>query len=399
MLPMAILLGGRETALAVVRSLGRRGVRVLVSAPRDHVATRSRYCAEAATFAAGSGAAYWSELLLGARSERLHGAVLLATNDEGLEFVAQRHAELSRRYRLDMQAPQAQLALLDKQRTLELARAAGIATPGFWRVDSLQDLERALAEARFPALVKPVHSHRFQAIFGRKHFAAGDADALAAHARTALEAGVAFIVSELVPGPDSLLSSYYTYITPEGESLFHLTKRVLRRYPANEGGATYHVTEWLPATAAAGKAFFDGIAFRGMGNVEFKLDRRDGRLKLIECNARFTAATSLVVRAGIDTPWISYSRAAGIPTPASGERFREGLCLWYPHADLRAFRQLHRDGRLSAAAWLRSLARPMSTPYFTWDDPRPFAAQLAGELQNLLGRLRAPQLARPRLAK
>lgn len=398
MQPMALLLGARETALAVVRSLGRRGVRVLVSGPKDGVAARSRYCAEALFHDAGRAAAFWKELLLGARAKRLHGAVLLATNDEGLEFVAQHHAELAARYRLDMPDPAIQLALLDKQRTLELAQAAGIATPGFWRVEGPQDLARALDEVRFPALVKPIHSHRFQAVFGRKHFAAADADALAGQARRALDAGLGFLVCELIPGPDSLLSSYYTYVTPEGESLFHFTKRVLRRYPVNEGGATYHLTEWLPQTAEAGRAFFAGLCFHGLGNVEFKLDRRDGRLKLIECNARFTAATSLVVRAGIDTPWISYARAAGLPTPAAGG-FREGLRLWYPAADWRAFRQLHAQGRLGTAAWLRSLALPKSTPCFAWSDPWPAAFQAMADLRAKLGTRGPAGLSRPGLAK
>ena len=56
-----------------------------------------------------------------------------------------------------------------------------------------------------------------------------------------------------------------------------------------------------------------------MGNVEFKRDTRDGRLKLIECNHRFTAANELVRRAGIDLARIAYDRACGDdvpPTPA-----------------------------------------------------------------------------------
>lgn len=387
--PRAILLGGHETALAVARSLGRRGVRVLVSGPEGGLAMRSRFCAEARAFPDPLRAsAFWEELLLGRDSMPPEGSVLLATCDEALEFIATRYTPLARRYRLDMHDPQLHLALLDKRRTLELGRAAGVATPSYWRIEGAQDLERALAELRFPVLVKPVASHVFRAMFGCKHFTAGDADELVRHARRALDAGVAFMICEQIPGPDSLLSSYYTYVTPQGEALFHFTKRILRRYPLNEGGATYHLTEWLPQTADAGRRFFGAIGFQGLGNVEFKLDRRDGRLKLIECNARFTAAQALLALAGVDTAWLAYTRAAGGETPRI-ETWREQLCLWYPLNDYRAFRQLRREGRLTTRAWLRSLARPKITPAFDAGDPWPALAFAARQLRGGLAKARA----------
>jgi D-aspartate ligase len=381
----AILLGSQETALGVTRSLGRRGVRVTVSGPADGIALRSRYCAAAFVFPdAAHSAASWGEWLLGREGERLAGAVLLAACDEGLEFIARHYDALGARYRLDMRGPELHLALLDKRRTLELGRSAGVATPNFWNVTEEADLQRALETLRFPVLVKPITSHVFRKVFGHKHFIARDADELVRNAHRAFEAGQAFMLCELITGPDSLLSSYYTYLTPQGEALFHFTKRVLRRYPLNEGGATYHLTEWLPRTAEAGERFLRGIGFEGLGNVEFKLDRRDGELKLIECNARFTAAQALVGHAGVDTAWLVYARAAGIEPPRIAG-FREGLCLWYPMSDLRAFRELRRTGRLSLRAWMRSLARPKIGAYFDRSDMRPAFVEAGKHLREVLG--------------
>jgi D-aspartate ligase len=385
----AIVLGTDATALAVTRSLGRRGVPVILSGPQGGIAACSRYCSASHEYAKGYGDAnYWRQLLL-ARETKLAGSVLLTSCDAGLDFIARNHEALRSRYLLDMHAPELHLALLDKQRTLELGRAAGVATPSFWSVAGKGELERALDEVRYPALLKPIHSHLFRAHFGRKHFIARDADELAKNASTALQAGMAFMVCEMIPGPDSLLSSYYTYITPEGEALFQFTKRILRRYPANEGGATYHITEWLPSTAEAGEKFFRGIGFRGLGNVEFKLDRRDGTLKLIECNSRFTAAQALVNRAGVDSPWIAYRRATGAEVPRI-ESYRKDLCLWNPKADWDAFRQLRREGKLTTAAWLRSLARRKLNPYFEAQDPLPWVVVNAGYVGNAVARLRRP---------
>ncbi len=387
----AILLGGRETALAVARSLGSRGVRVVVSGPVGGIALRSRFCAAAYTYVDPlKVAGYWGELLLGRDSTPLAGGVLLATCDEGLEFIAKNHAALGKRYRLDMHKPELHLALLDKQRTLELGRAAGVATPSFWSVAGPDDLQRALAEVRYPVLVKPITSHVFRTVFdGRKHFISHEADQLVRNARIALDAGVAFMICEMIPGPDSLLSSYYSYITPQGEALFHFTKRIVRRYPLNEGLATYHATQWLPRTAAAGRNFLAGIGFQGLAHVEFKLDRCDGQLKLIECNARFTAAQALLVRAGVDTAWIAYARAAGEEAPRI-DGYREHLYMWSPMADFSAFRQLRRERRTTTLSWLKSLARPKVTPLFHPSDPVPALVMAWEQARRYLAKLCRP---------
>src|SRR5205823_8370112 len=135
--------------------------------------------------------------------------------------------------------------------------------------------------------------------FGHKLFIVENSfDELKEKVRLVHSLGLEIIVMEMIPGPDDLLSSYYTYISGDGRELFHFTKRILRRYPLNRGNACHHITEWLPETAKMGHEFFSAIGLRGLGNVEFKRDPRDGRLKLIEINARFTAAHQLLVSAG-----------------------------------------------------------------------------------------------------
>src|SRR5438105_868251 len=78
--------------------------------------------------------------------------------------------------------------------------------------------------------------------------------------------------------------------------LFEFTKRVIRRFPAMTGTACYAITDRIPEAAELGNRLFRHVALRGLANVEFKRDVRDGTLKLIECNARFTASQALVTR-------------------------------------------------------------------------------------------------------
>jgi len=377
-----LILGGQENALSIVRSLSARGVPVSVSASRTCWALRSRYCARRYVVPSGESAAdYWEKLLLGNTDPALDGSVLFACSDEAIEFMSARRGELARRYLLDDQSASQQVAMLDKRETTRLAAQVGIPTPKQWPVHGVADLDAIEPNLDFPVLLRPVHSHKFQRVFRKKLFIVRDASELRAKVAEAVAHGVEVIVCELIPGPDDLLSSYYTYIAPNGQHLFHFTKRIIRRSPLNFGLASYHATEWLPDTAEMGKRFFRGIDFRGLGNVEFKRDPRDGQLKLIEVNARFTAPHELLVRAQMDIGWIIYLHVTGgVVPPANG--FKEHLRLWHFLDDFDAYRDLRALGQLSFLSWVRSVARPQVLPYFSLHDPRPAAAKGWNTLQT-----------------
>jgi predicted ATP-grasp superfamily ATP-dependent carboligase len=184
------------------------------------------------------------------------------------------------------------------------------------------------------------------------------------------------------------LSSYYTYIDKHGRPVFHFTKKVIRRFPKNEGLTSYHMTDWDPEVADAGLRFLSGIRYRGLANVEFKRDARDGRLKLVECNARFTAPQELFVRCGLDTASLIYNDLVGLPLPEHFD-YKQGVRLWYPWRDFMAFRQLNRMGELTFVEWIKSVWHWQALPYFHPTDPMP---TIVPALMALKGRL---QFARP----
>ncbi len=370
-----LILGGQENALAIVRSLSARGVRVSLSASQSCWALRSRYCSQRYPVPPGEAApAYWEKLLLGSTNAALDGSVLFACSDEAIDFMSARRDQLARRYLLDDHIASQQVAMLDKRETIRLAAQVGIPTPKQWPVRAVADLDAIEPNLDFPVLVRPVHSHKFQRVFRKKLFIISDVRELRAKVGQAVEHGVEVIVCELIPGADDLLSSYYTYIAPNGQHLFHFTKRIIRRSPPNFGLGSYHATEWLPETAEMGRRFFNGIGFRGLGNIEFKRDPRDGQLKLIEVNARFTAAQELLVQAKMDIAWIIYLHVTGGVVPATNG-YEEDLRLWYCLEDFGSYRDLRALGQLSFLSWVRSVARPQVLPYFSLRDPKPAVAK------------------------
>lgn len=382
-----LVLGGSANALSVARSLGRRGIPVRVSAPPGSPQLDSRYCAERLVSSKREGIQdHWLELLT-LRGEEFAGSLLLACDDDAVSFLATHRAELEDDYLLDDAVPSTHLAMLDKKKTLELAKSAGIDIPGYWEVERIEDVDAIFDSISFPIIIKPIHSHLFQRHFSggdRKFLEAHDGDELRTHLKTVFDLGLRVMLVEKIPGPDSLLGSYYTYIDADGRALFHYTKKIVRRYPMNEGGASFHRTEWDEEIAEAGQRFFEGVAYRGFGNVEFKRDERDGKLKIIECNPRFTAAQELLVRSGLDTAVIVYNHVTGEPLPAI-DRCREDIRYWYPVRDFRAYLQLRKRNELSFAGWLASVYHRHCFPFFRFDDPKPSVARCFRKIVSLGG--------------
>jgi predicted ATP-grasp superfamily ATP-dependent carboligase len=369
--PACLLLGGGANALSLARSLGRARVKVLaLNDPKEQVCF-SRYCRSVRVPWCGSDEESWTRFLLGPDSDRLRGAVLLACNDVGLQILAHHREGLRHKFRLDISNPAAQLAMLDKLSTYRQAMAAGIPTPRFWRAESRTALIGLRDQMTFPLIVKPLLSHVFGERFGgKKYVRADNFDQLLSAFGKVSDARVDVMLVELIPGPDRLLCSYYTYLDEEGRPLFDFTKRIIRRFPPEMGEGCYHVTDWNPEVKEVSLRLFRQAGLRGLANAEFKRDLRDGRLKLIECNARFTAANCLVAESGLDLGLFVYNRIVGGPLPPM-DYYATGKRLWAPLRDFKAFLELRKKGELGLWQWLGSLGHPSIRPYFRWDDPLP----------------------------
>lgn len=389
----AVILGGGPIAVPVARSLDRSGVRTVAVGFATDPVRHSRHCARFVDLGAGEGV---QERWLDWLSERhVPDAVLLPCNDDALELIARHREQLAALgYRPIEADDEVVLAMLDKQRTYELARSIGIAAPRTAPLAPGDDAGAALAGMTFPLALKPRHSHLFARHFGltTKVFTAADRSELTQLLDRLAPLELDLLLCEIVPGPDDAYHSYYTFMDERGEPLLHLTKHKLRQFPPAFGLGTYHVIDRDEEVMEAGLRFFRGVGLRGMGCVEFKRDARDGRLVVIECNHRFTAGHELVRHAGIDLALLAYDRLAGRPTaPIRG--YRAGAHQWHPVEDLRAMWRLRASGELGARQWARTLRHRQHFPLFSWRDPMPSVRSWQRLLKRLAPRQPAARTA------
>ncbi len=379
--PPAILIGGGVNALSIARTLGRKSVPVYCIAAEKSDVRYSRYCTWIGPSVAGTSNSERLGFLMGRGSRELEGGVLLATSDDGLEIIAHHRETLSTRYLLDASNPGTQRAMLNKLATYEAAQEAGVPTPRFWTGQQLDDIGHLDPAPRFPLVIKPFFSHTFEKQFGQKLFIVHSFDELLERFRFIGKSREEVMLVELIPGRDDRLCSYYTYMDEAGQPAFHFTKRISRRHPVVFGNGCNHVTDCNPKVQALALRLFQHVGLRGVANAEFKYDERDGELKLIECNARFTAANCLLHHSGIDLASFVYDRILG-KNPRLPASYRAGVRLWYPVEDAMCAWKLYRTGELSPRKWWRSIRRRFVLPRFSWRDPGPSIAHEAARLKR-----------------
>ena len=378
--PPAVVLGGGVTALSVARSLAAAGIDVHVLDVPHSPARVSRAVAEFVDVGTKEPQERMLEWLQATDLE----AVVLPSSDEGVELVARHRADIAAHgHHLAEGNDEVLLAMLNKVQTYDLARRHGIATPRIVRLGDEQGLAAALDQLEFPCVLKPDQSHLFfrRGGSGAKVVVVNDAAELRREFARVAAMGVEMFVTEVIYGESDEFVSYFGYLDQEGESLVDFTKRKIRQSPPGFGIGTYHETTLDLEVAAAGLRFLRAVGLRGLGNVEFKRDARDGRLILIECNPRFTLSNELARIAGVDLVLLSYNRALGRPADSITE-YRVGLHLWDPVRDLGAFPAYRREGELSTYAWCRSLLHRQVFPTFRLDDPAPAIARARTMIQK-----------------
>src|SRR3954447_17023210 len=156
----AVVTGASYRALAVVRSLGRRGVPVRVVRSDEHaLASASRYAGRRLRWpAAGGDGARVDYLVALAERERLRDWVLIPTHDEEAALVARNHDALSHCYRLTTPSWETLRAAYDKRHTHELAAQLGIPQP--WTMFPAGTADLARSYGHFPVVIKPAYKQQ-----------------------------------------------------------------------------------------------------------------------------------------------------------------------------------------------------------------------------------------------
>lgn len=372
----AVVLGGDYQGLGIVRSIGRRGIPVAVVDDEHSIARFSRYAARSARVPDLADGDELVDALLGLeRRLGLSGWVLFPTRDETAAALSLHRDRLSSALRVPVPRWETFVRSWDKRSTYELAAELGIPAPRTWCPESVDELETI--DGAPPLVIKPALKPRFLAATGAKAWRVDTRAQLQERFVAAQRAagGDPITVQELIPGGGACQFAYCAFFK-QGRAEGCMTVRRARQHPHDFGRAsTFVETLELPELEVMGERFLGAIDYYGLAELEFKLDARDGRHKLLDFNARTWGYHSLGERAGVDFPYMLFADQVGLDCPS--RRARPGVRWMRATTDLPTALLDILAGRLDVRGYARSLRRCDVDAVFSREDPKPGLAEIA----------------------
>jgi D-aspartate ligase len=366
----ALVLGGNLNGLSIARSLGRRGVPVWVTAPPGvRLASCSRYVLRTLPWPNGDYEAQAAYLLELAERYELDQWVLFPTSDESAALLSRFHSPLSRRFRVATPAWDVLRWAYDKRLTYRLAAEQQVDYPPTIYAATEADLEGV--RCAFPAILKPATHASMNRFTADKAWPVANREELLARYREARELipPDLIVIQERIPGGGESQFSYAA-LCCDGQPIASLTARRTRQYPIDFGYSSSFVeTLDVPEIVAPSRRLLGAIRYTGIVEVEYKLDARDGRYKLLDINPRLWTWSPLGGRAGVDFPYLLWQMILGRPVPE--QIGRTGVHWVRMSTDVPAAIHEMLRGRLSLGAYLRSLRGPVEFALMAADDPLP----------------------------
>jgi len=372
----ALVLGGDFHGLGIVRSLGRRGVPVGVVDDERSIAFYSRYTTFTHRVPSLRGAKETVEALLDlGRREKLQGWVLYPTRDESVAALSQYRDELTEIFRVPTPSWRTVNWLWDKRKTYQLAQEIGIPIPKTWYPRNLRELEQV--DGCFPLALKPAIKEHF--IYATKD-KAWRADSPAQlrklfHKASQVVPPGEIMIQDLIPGSGDCQYAYCCFFK-NGKALASLAVCRRRQHPAEFGRAsTYVESIELPLLEEYSHRFLRAIDFYGLVEVEFKLDPRDGKYRLLDVNGRTWGYHTIGRRAGVDFPHLLFTdQLDGEVAIRIG---KPGIRWIRLMTDLPSGMLGILQGEFRLGSYVRSLFHCDEEAVMCKDDPMPGLAELA----------------------
>lgn len=326
-----VLDADQASALAIVRSLGRRSIEVHAASHAEsplagysrHARQRLRYpdpMREEAGFL---------DWLTARLAEPTYDLVIPVTERSLVPMNRGRQRlDVSR---IAMACETALEQVLDKDRTLSLARTLGIPAPTSIKVQSLEDAEAAVASLGLPVVVKPSRSMGSDgsAQVQLSVSYARDLRELRRQVQHALRFGDV-VLQEWFQGDGVGVE----VIADQGRIRCAFQHRRLHEVPLTGGGSSLRISEPVaPALRAASAQLMEALKWHGVAMVEFKHRPGTGEFRLMEINGRFWGSLPLAVAAGADFPYMLHELMCrgGVTEPAPA---RDGIVCRHLSRDI-----------------------------------------------------------------
>jgi D-aspartate ligase len=362
--------------LGVVRSLGRLGIpvygvyreRLIPAAVSSYLSGRFIWRGDAEDedrFLDGMA-------MIGERLGR--PAVLVPTDDLGAILVSQHASTLSRWFRLPHPPPGLAHLVASKKGLSELCGKLGVPCPQVSYPSSRHDAEEFAASAGFPVVAKAIEPWLLPAGAGLKSTSIIHSrdDLLRLYQRLEGHSAGNLMLQEYIPRDCAQDWFFHGYCDARSSCLVSFTGVKLRSSPPYAGATSLGRCQDNETLRGHAEQLLETIGYRGIMDLDYRLDLRDGEYKLLDFNPRVGAQFRVFEdAAGLDVVRALHLDLTGREVRRRPQR--DGRVFVVEQGDLLASLGYHRAGDLSLRSWLSSLrGSRRELAWFARDDLAPF---------------------------
>jgi D-aspartate ligase len=362
--------------LGVVRSLGRLGIPV-------YGIYRERLVPAAVSSYLSGRFIWWGEaededrfldgmVMIGERLGR--PAVLVPTDDLGAILVSEHAGTLSRWFRFPHPPPGLAHLVASKKGLYELCRKLGIPCPQVSYPSSRYDVEEFAARAGFPVVAKAIEPWLLPAGAGLKSTSIVHSPEALHNLYRGLDGHSAgnLMLQEYIPRDCARDWFFHGYCDARSSCLVSFTGVKLRSYPPYAGATSLGRCQDNETLRGHAEQLLYAIGYRGIVDLDYRLDLRDGEYKLLDFNPRIGAQFRVFEDdAGVDVVRALHLDLTGREVRRRPQR--DGRVFVVEQSDLLASLGYHRAGDLGLRSWLSSLrGTRRELAWFARDDLAPF---------------------------
>ena len=368
----AVVLGMFETGLGIGRSLGRNKIQVFGLDYKKDVGFYSKYIKATICPDPVNDEQKFLDFLISFADKFKYKSVLFIASDNFLKVISKNRDKLKKYFFINLPDNIVIESISDKYKQYQLILKADIPFPMTYFPKNMEEVYSIKDKIKYPAFLKAKEVTSWRKIIGGgvKGFILKNPDELVEKYNYILGKGLEVIVQELIPGSDNNIFQYIAYVTQNGEFLLEFNYRKIHQNPIHFGFGSMVESVYFPDLMEIGKKFFKSINFRGVGTVEFKLDERDMKLKIIELNPRYVQQNALIDRCGMNIALIDYLESTQQKHQLLLD-YEKGIKWVNCYHNFDSFLNYRRNGEISFKQWINSLKGKKIFSVFAWDDMLP----------------------------
>lgn len=295
--------GENRSALAVTRSLGRRGCDVFVAGLNArNISACSRFCKKnfVTPDPLTGGKIYFERIMNIVIKEKID--IIFPLTEQSIYQLNRARDQISQNVILACPYQEKMDAVSNKFELFRLAESIAVPVPKTIFVNGIEDLSKKEPMIpSFPAVVKPSFSRIAEGdrLISTSVTYASNRDEMWKLYETQPALRYPSIIQELIKGEGTGL---FTLFDQSRHLVLFSHRRLLEKPPSGGVSVMSESVPLDPEMVDSAERLLDAIGWEGVAMVEFKRDVRDGKAKLMEINGRFWGSLQLSVSSGVDFP-------------------------------------------------------------------------------------------------